>query len=139
MFGPHSIDLMALPANVRFDRSGRRLRFFCPVPCHESFGTNVFSQSVAPDENAYVFPPFVLIGPLLKFLFIHRCPFSIVVPDLCPKKYWWPILERRASASFMLGKRGDKSVLCFLTKSGPVPWEFRPLQWDLWVFRVPGA
>ena len=32
-FGPHSIDLMALPSNVKLDRSGRPLKFFSPFPC----------------------------------------------------------------------------------------------------------
>ena len=29
-FGPHTIDLMALPSNVKLDRSGRPLKFFSP-------------------------------------------------------------------------------------------------------------
>ena len=63
-FGPHTIDLMALPSNVMQDRSGRPLRFFSPTPCNQAAGTNVFAQAVPPHENPYVFPPFVLIGPL---------------------------------------------------------------------------
>lgn len=136
MFGPHSIDLLALPSNARRDRSGRLLRFFAPTPCHESAGTNVFSQSIAPFENAYVFPPFVLVSPLLRFLLPQGCAFSIVVPDLCPRKYWWPILQRRALASIKLGCQGDNHVLLFPSKSWPTPWVTRPVQWDLWVFRV---
>lgn len=67
-FGPHTIDLMALPSNVKLDRSGHPLRFFSPFPCVQAQGTNVFSQMLSPSENAYVFPPFSLIGPLLRFL-----------------------------------------------------------------------
>ena len=67
-FGPHTIDLMALPFNVQADRAGRPLRFFAPLPCAQAFGINVFAQDISSDENAYVFPPFVLIGPLLKYL-----------------------------------------------------------------------
>jgi len=135
-FGPHTIDLMALPSNVRHDPSGRPLRFFSPFPCRQSSGTNVFSQFLAPYENAFVFPPFVLVGPLLRFLLPQDCSFSIVVPELCPRKYWWPVLQRRAVASFKLGSKGDKSVILFPSKSGPDPWEPRPLQWDLWLFRI---
>jgi len=135
-FGPHSIDLTALPSNTRCDGSGRRLRFFSPTPCKQASGTNVFAQTIAPYENAYVFPPFILVGPLVRFLRSQGCAFSIVVPDICPRKYWWPILDRAAMASFMLGHKGDTSVLLFPCKSGPASWEPRPLLWDLWVFRV---
>ena len=86
-FGPHTIDLMALPFNVQADRAGRPLRFFAPLPCPQAAGINVFAQDISPDENAYVFPPFVLIGPLLKYLSSQGCAFSIVVPDLCPRKF----------------------------------------------------
>ena len=75
-FGPHTIDLMALPFNVQADRAGRPLRFFAPLPCPQAAGINVFAQDIPPDENAYVFPPFVLIGPLLKyFKFSGMCLF----------------------------------------------------------------
>ena len=135
-FGPHSIDLMALPSNVRHDRHGRPLRFFSPFPCQDSLGTNLFCQSLASHENAYVFPPFVLVVPLLRYLDQQGCPYSIVVLDLCPRKYWFPLLCRKATASFRLGKKGDPSILLFPSKSGPVLWQSRQLQWDLWVFRV---
>ena len=55
-FGLHSICLMALPSNARCDRPGNLLRFFSPFPCVQSVGTNVFSQEISPEENAYVFP-----------------------------------------------------------------------------------
>lgn len=135
-FGPHSIDLMAIPSNARRDHSGHRLPFFALFPCQESAGTNVFSQSLPPYENAYVFPPFVLVGPLLRYLLAQGCALTIIVPDLCPRKYWWPILERKAIASLLLGKKGDKSVLLFPAKKGPIAWSPRPLQWDLWAFRI---
>lgn len=138
-FGPHTIDLMALPFNVQADRAGRPLRFFAPLPCTQAFGINVFAQDISSDENAYVFPPFVLIGPLLKYLRSQQCTFSIVVPDLCPRKFWWPLVQRSASSSFKLGSKGDASILLFPAKSGPTMFQPRPLQWDLWVFRVPSA
>ena len=66
-FGPHTIDLIGPPSNVRHNRSGNPLPFFSPFPCPQSAGTNVFAQSIARQENAYVFPPFLLIGPLFRF------------------------------------------------------------------------
>ena len=138
-FGPHTIDLMALPFNVQNNRAGCPLRFFSPFPCTQAFGVNVFAQDISSDENAYVFPPFVLIGPLLKYLRSQLCTFSIVVPDLCPRKFWWPLVQRTASSSFKLGSKGDADILLFPAKSGPAILEPRPLQWDLWVFRIPSA
>ena len=35
-FGPHTIDLMALPFNVQADRTSRPLRFFCAAPLSSS-------------------------------------------------------------------------------------------------------
>lgn len=128
IFGPHSIDLMALPENVQCNPARHPLRFFSPRPRWQSTGTNVFAQDIASHENAYVFPPSVLIGPLLRYLSSQNVTFTIIVPDLCPRKYWWPILTGNAIASFRLGQQGDKSVLLFPSKSGPSPWELRPLQ-----------
>ena len=134
-FGPHSIDLMALPSNVKLGRSGRPLKFFSPFPCVQAQGTNVFSQVLSPNENAYVFPPFTLIGPLLRYLASQPCPFTVVAPDVSPRRYWWPLLQRQATAAFKLGRKGDNSILLFPSKAGRTAWERRPLQWDLWVFR----
>lgn len=49
IFWPHSIDLRALPSNARVDSSGRLLRFYCPFPCPQSSGCNVFSQKIHPE------------------------------------------------------------------------------------------
>lgn len=137
-FGPHSIDLMAIPDNVRCSASGRPLRFFSPTPCPGSAGTNAFTQAIAPHENVYVFPPFILVGPLLKFLLSQGVTFSMVVPDLRPKRYWWPIIRSASSATLRLGRKGDSGVLLFPPASRHTGWATRPLQWDLWVFRVSG-
>lgn len=52
----HTVDLMALPANVMPDQSGNPLKFFSPFPTVQAAGANVFSQTIT-SENAYVFPP----------------------------------------------------------------------------------
>ena len=134
-FGPHTIDLMATPDNVQRDLAGRALPFFAPSPSSQALGTNVFSQVIAPSHNAYVFPPFVLVGLLITFLASQDCPYTIVVPNLRPRKYWWPLLVSSCVDSFKLGSRGDRDILLFPadTISG---MESRSLQWDLWVFRI---
>lgn len=68
--GPYTVDLMQV------DRTGRPLRFFAPLPCTQVLCINVFAQDILSDENAYIFPPFVLIGPLLKYGYVHNdAPF----------------------------------------------------------------
>ena len=65
-----------------------------------------------------------------------NAPFSLMVPDLCPRKVWWPLVSRNAACAFNLGSKGDTSVLLFPARSGPSIWESRPSQWDLWVIRI---
>ena len=120
-FGPHTIDLMALPSNVRHNWSGNPLPFFSPFPCPQSAGTNVFAQSIARQENAYVFPPFLLIGPLFRFLESQSCTFTIIVPEIFPRKCWWPLVFCRASCAYKRAFKGDNNVLLFPTQSGSSP------------------
>jgi hypothetical protein len=85
-----------------------------------------------------MFPLFVLIGPLLKFLNTQHCAFSMVAPDLSPRRYWWPLLTGQCSAAFLLGKQGDYGVVLFPAKTLRT-FEPRPLPWDLWVFHFAPA
>ena len=126
-FGPHTI--------VQRDLSVRALPFFALSPLARALVVNVFSQVMVPSYNAYVFPPFVLVGPLIRFLATQGCPYTIVVPDLRPKKYWWPLVVSSCIGSFNLGSEGDCSILLFPTCSSS-SMEARPLQWDLWAFRI---
>ena len=41
-FGPHTIDLMALPFNVQVDRASRPLRFFSLFPCARQIRIQMF-------------------------------------------------------------------------------------------------
>ena len=134
-FGPHSIDLMSLDSNTQVDLQGRPLEHFTPSFTPQSSGVNMFAQSIACSENAYVFPPFTLIGPVLKFLFKSEVSFSIVVPRLSPLPFWWPVLFAHAQEHFTLGWKGESGVLLCPSSSGN--FVTRPLQWDLLVFRVP--
>ena len=131
--GPFTINLMATSPNVQKKLSDRALPFFVPSPSPQALGVNVFSQTLFPSHNAYVFPPFVLVGPLIRFLASQSCPYTIVVPDLRPRKYWWPLLVSSCVDSFKLDSKGDHNIRLFPTNTGV---ESRPLQWDLWVFRM---
>ncbi|KAK3726277.1 hypothetical protein QZH41_003056 [Actinostola sp. cb2023] len=80
LFGPHTIDLMALDSNTQLDVNGNPLKHFSPWFTPLSAGVNVFAQVIDGLENAYVFPPFVLVAPLLRFLQESEARFTIVVP-----------------------------------------------------------
>ncbi|KAK3731002.1 hypothetical protein QZH41_006641 [Actinostola sp. cb2023] len=80
LFGPHTIDLMALDSNTQPDVNGNPLKHFSPWFTPLSAGVNVFAQVIDGLENAYVFPPFVLVAPLLRFLQESEVHFTIVVP-----------------------------------------------------------
>ena len=84
LFGLHTFDLMTLNSNVQIGCSCSPLPHFTPFPTPGSRGVNVFAQNVASQENAYVFPPFTLVGPLLRFLGKASFSFTIVDPKLSP-------------------------------------------------------
>ena len=134
-FGPHSFDLMATQSNVMKDASGRDLRFFSPLPMQGSSGVNIFSQDLLQYENYYVFPPFVLIGPLLRFFQAKYLRVTFIAPDVFPRKYWWPILNAICVDRIQIGKKNEIGVLNFpkTSKSG---WHSKPLPWDLYAYRI---
>ena len=68
--GGHSFDLLALDSNVMLPRNGTPLPHFSPHPSPQSAGGNLFAQNRLEFEdmsNPYVFPPFGLAGPVLRF------------------------------------------------------------------------
>lgn len=132
----HSADLMALPSNVQCSLDGSPLPFFSPYPTPGCSGVNVFAQLPANHghlfSNPYIFPPIVLIPQVLRFAKTQSIPCSLVVPDVRPRKFWWPLLQ--SFPSFLLAPRGTPDIVC-----SPSPHGFSsswPLPWDLWVFRI---
>ena len=129
-FGPHTHDMMAIPSNVMEDSSGQSLTFFSPHPVSGTSGVDVFAQSISPLENYYVFPPFVLIGSLLRFFGSQKLRVTLIVPDFSPRKYWWPVLNSFCIDRPRLGKKGQGDVLLFPPQSnkiglqGPFLWTF---------------
>ena len=129
-FRPHTFDLMSLDSDCQRNRVGLRLPHFMPCATPESSGINVFTHSLPLDHNIYVFPPFVLIVPLLNYLLeqdFHGA-FTIVVSDLKPRRFWWALLRA------LLGRKNDGSILSYPSQ-GSQCWSLRNLQWDLWAFR----
>ena len=95
----HSFDLMALDSNDVRGRDDYPLPHFSPFPSPQSRGVNLFCQHLRAMDcmsNRYVFPPFSLIGAVLKFLYSFGIPFTIVLPLYSPRKYCWAELMARA-------------------------------------------
>ena len=103
-FGPHTFDLMAIPSNVQKDIYGCNLKFFSPHQCIASSGVNVFAQSLPLNETFYVLSPFILIGPLLKFLRRFGLRITFLAYDISPRQFWWPLLNALAVGSLLIGK-----------------------------------
>ena len=136
----HSVDLMALPSNCQLDLEEKLLPFFSPYPTALSAGVNVFAQTPHTSNanlfiNPYVFPPICLISQIFEFLKSLHVPFTIVVPDVNPRKFWWPILCAASKFRVLLASAGSSSgVLLAHSKDGySNDWS---LPWDLWVFPI---
>lgn len=136
-FGPHSADLMALPSNVQVSLDGSPLPFFSPYPIAGSAGVNLFAQSPAllPAifSNPYAFPPISLIPQVHRYLRESSVQqYTLCVPDITPRQFWWPCFSSQAAASFLLSPRGSLGIVLAPTREGfSSEW---PLPWDLWVF-----
>ena len=119
----HSVDLMALPSNVTLSSTGTMLPFFSPHPTPGCSIVNVFSQS--PDihppllfSNPNVFPPICLIPNVLRFMSSFSVSFTIVVPDVWSRRFWWALLPHCPSSSLLLAPKGQVGVLHPPSKSG---------------------
>ncbi|XP_019620334.1 PREDICTED: uncharacterized protein LOC109466909 [Branchiostoma belcheri] len=122
----HSVDLMALDSNAQRDRSGTPLRHYTPYPTPQSAGVDMFrhNPTLSPEgkrENAYVFPPINMTGAVIQFLLQYKATVTVVVPKLCPRPLWWPILAGAAKTSIKIAEAGSRSALLFPSKQGLRP------------------
>lgn len=135
----HTVDLMALPSNTQTDLEGRPLPFFSPFVVPHCAGVNMFAQAPQPAtsqlfENPYVFPPICLIPQVFLYLGSLRISFTMVVPDVVPRRYWWPLLCSTCRDRVLLAPAGSVGSLLIPSKEGyRDDWM---LPWDLWAFRV---
>ena len=107
LFGPHSFDLMSLDSNCQKDVYGNPLAHYTPWTTPGSAGINVFANSLPAGHNIYVFPPFVLPGPLLRYVVDQEFhgAFMLIVPDIRPRPFWWATIQAYSVDRFLLGKR----------------------------------
>ena len=104
------------------DLSGVPLPHFTPHPSPVSSGVNLFAQDLSSDapfmEHPYIFPPIVLVGPVLRFLQSHQRSCTLVTLDVYPRKYWWPLVQRYAVKARKLARKGDTMALLVPSRNG---------------------
>ena len=81
-WGPFEWDLMATAANVNKDPQGNKLKFFSRYYDSQAKGTNLFAQQLRFTQKAYCFPPFPIIGMVIKFLEQHKLECVLVLPAI---------------------------------------------------------
>ena len=80
------------------------------------------------------FPPSISWDELLLFLLHTGISFTIVVPNLPVKPFWWPVVFSAASDEFVFCRKRDVCAVLYAQKGGgfsPVPSLVK-----LWVFCV---
>ena len=133
----HNFDLMAYDSNVQHDLKGAPLPHFTPflTPC--SAGVNLLHQDLSICDgitvNAYVFPAFSLIGPLLRFLRSQRATVTFMAPRLSPLPVWWPIINSMSKKKVLIACKGSTYTILFPKKQG---FQLGELPFELWAFRV---
>ncbi|CAB3996885.1 Hypothetical predicted protein [Paramuricea clavata] len=138
--GPHghTCDLMALDSNTMRDLNGSLLPHFTPTPTPASSGVNIFAQNLRKSVRyldwPYIFPPPILIGPLLRFLRAEECNCTLVALITYPRQYWWPILQRHTAKSLCLAQAGESNALLIPSHNGFVPQHATP--GELWAFSL---
>ena len=131
----HTCDLMALDSNAKKDRNGHVLPHFTPCPTPHSTGVNVFSQDINASENYYVFPPFSLTLPILKFITDNNARSSVVIKCEDNTPVWLPAMQENIADAFLIGLRGQKDCLSFPSRRGFVR-DQKGLMDNLWVIRL---
>ena len=106
---------MSLDSNCQKDNNGNPLPHYTPWASPGSAGVNVFANPLPAGHNIYVFPPFVLLGPLFRYVVDQelRGAFTLIVPDIRPRPFWWATIQAFSVDRFLLGKKGSSSVLLF--------------------------
>ena len=85
------------------------------------------------EVNAYVFPPFGLIHPLLGYLQSQRAIVTMVVPGKSPRPPWWPTTVSMSPKGVVLARNGALDVFLAPAKRRCEPTR---LYFDLWAFWI---
>ena len=99
---------------------------------------NLFAQDVSKDaaflDRPFLFPPPLLVGPVLCFLSSQRRSCTLVTLITYPKRYWWPLIRRYSFRFVKLAEKGEQRALLIPSRDG---WVSHPgLPGDLWAFAL---
>ena len=134
----HTCDLMALDSNAMQDLNGNILPHFTPYPSPNTSGVNLFAQDLSSSapflDKCYAFPPLALIGPVLCYVASYNKPFTLVVFDVYPRRFWWPMILKHSFHSLKLASQGQRNILLQPSKDGWIPYQKLPF--DLWAFDI---
>ena len=126
-WGPHTIDLMASSLNHQLPR------FLSYLPDPTSETVNMFFWTPRTAENAYVFPPFNIVGRVLAWAQQHLKVFTIVAP-CWETQPWWPVILQLLAEPPMMLTSSSSPLLSFPGPSG-TSMEMDP-SWTLAAFRL---
>ena len=89
LFGTHSFDLMSLDSNWKKGVYGNPLSHYTSWATSGSAGINVFANPLPAGHNIYVFPPFFLSRPLLRYVVDQEFhgAFTLIVLDIPPRPF----------------------------------------------------
>jgi hypothetical protein len=86
--------------------------------------------------NAYAFPPFCLVEPLLRFIVASQAVVTVVVPKFFPVPFWWPVIHIASTSCTLVAPRHAEEALLVPSKHGFKP---QSINFELWAFRVSGT
>ena len=115
-WGPFDWDLMATSANVKKDPNGKKLFFFSRYYDPGAKGTNIFNQELNFLERVYCFPPFPIIGMLLKHLEQQKINCVLVLPAI--NAPWVNLVSSYIEDLLVLAGPYDSKVATVLSNSG---------------------
>ena len=100
---------------------------------------NIFAQHPASHSpslfsNPYAFPSIALFPQVILLVRSLSLPCTLIIPDIYPRRFWWPLLRATATQSWLLAYKGDSEILSFPSPKG---FSLQPcLLWDLWAFWI---
>lgn len=92
-FGPHSVDLMSLNSKVMRSTDGKALEHLYTMSYDFIIRCKFVLSESKGEGKLYVYPPFAMIFPVLKFLEEQGVDCTVVVPKMNPLPKWWQKLK----------------------------------------------
>ena len=115
--------------------------FLSPYPTPGCAAVNVFAQNLvlhppSSFRNPYAFLPFALIAQLFHFLRSLALPCTLVVPDIYPRGFWWPLLRASVIQCCLLASKGEPVALRASFSKNQAKFQFRGSSWKIDFFRI---